>query len=139
MSLPPPADGPSPPSLRVLVIDDEPLIGSMIARMLGASFDVTCVLSGQAGLDALAHDGAFDLVLCDLMMPGLTGMDVHRRLQAQGSRHAQSLIFLTGGAFVGHAGSFLAQNHNPCLEKPFMAAELREIVRDAVSSHDLRT
>ncbi len=117
---------------RILVIDDEPLIGSLIARVLGGGYDVVTVAQAQAGLNLLAAPDDFDLVLCDLMMPGLTGMDVHAALAAQHSPHVASMVFLTGGAFVGQAGQFLARVPNPCLEKPFLAEELRSAVRDAL-------
>ena len=123
--------------LRVLVIDDEPMIGLMIGRMLGPAYDVTCAHDGAAGLQALRDDAAFDLVLCDLMMPVMTGMDVYTALADRGSVHAQTLIFLTGGAFVGHAGQFLSNVVNPCLEKPFLTAELRTLVHHVVARHRL--
>ncbi len=119
---------------RILVIDDEPLIGCLIVRVLGRGYDVATVVHGQQGLDVLAADDKFDLVLCDLMMPGLTGMDVHAALAQRGSRQAATMIFLTGGAFVGHAGEFLARVPNPCLEKPFLAEELRAAVHNALAS-----
>ena len=119
---------------RILVIDDEPLIGSLISRVLGAAYEVVTVVQGRAGLDLLQTGNAFDLVVCDLMMPDLTGMDVHAELLARQSRHAQSMVFLTGGAFVGHAGQFLAGVPNQCLEKPFLADELRAAVRDALAA-----
>lgn len=118
---------------RILVIDDEPLIGSLIARLLGPRFDVVAVAHGQTGLDLLAHNDDFDLLLCDLMMPDLTGMDVHAALAARRSPHVASMVFLTGGAFIGQAGQFLARVPNPCLEKPFLAEELRSTVRDALA------
>ena len=117
---------------RILVIDDEPLIGSLIARVLGRGYDVVTVAQAQAGLNLLAEPDDFDLVLCDLMMPDLTGMDVHAALAARHSPHVASMVFLTGGAFVGQAGQFLARVPNPCLEKPFLAEELRSAVRDAL-------
>ena len=123
-----------PPRPRILVIDDEPLIGSLIARMLSAHYDVVAVAHGQIALDLLDRQDDFDLLLCDLMMPGLTGMDVYTALAARGSRHVGSMLFLTGGAFVGQAGSFLATIPNRCLEKPFFAAELRDAVANAIAA-----
>ena len=119
---------------RILVIDDEPLIGSLIARVLGSGYDVQAVVHGRAGLDLLTAKDDFDLILCDLMMPDLTGMDVHAELIARQSPHAASMVFLTGGAFAGHAGLFLARVPNVCLEKPFLAEELRSAVRNALAT-----
>jgi len=122
------------PRPRILLIDDEPLIGTLIARILGSGYDVTTVCHGQPGLDLLGVEGGFDLVLCDLMMPGLTGMDVYARLAERGSPHVAKMVFLTGGAFLGEAGQFLARVPNPCLEKPFLANDLREAVRHALAA-----
>lgn len=119
---------------RILVIDDEPLIGSLIGRVLGSAYEVVAVVHGQMGLDLLAANDDFDLILCDLMMPDLTGMDVHAALFDRQSPHAGTMVFLTGGAFVGHAGQFLASVANVCLEKPFLAEELRAAVRNALAS-----
>lgn len=119
---------------RLLLIDDEPLIAVLVARMLGPAYAVTRAASGEVALEWLARGDAYDLLLCDLMMPGLTGMDVHARLQAEGSPHVDKMVFLTGGAFVGDAGQFLARVSNPCLEKPFLAEELRAVVREALRS-----
>ncbi len=124
---------PHPKRPRILVIDDEPLIGSLIARLLGARFDVVSVTRGQVGLDLLLAQDDFDLLLCDLMMPELTGMDVHAALEARQSPHAATMVFLTGGAFVGKAGEFLARVPNPCVEKPFLAEELRSAVHGAMA------
>ena len=117
---------------RILVIDDEPLIGCLIVRMLGQKYDVVTVADGQAGLDLLANDTTVQLVLCDLMMPGLTGMEVHAALQEVHSPLEPTMIFLTGGAYAGQSGEFLARVPNLCLEKPFLAEELRAAVRDAL-------
>jgi two-component system NtrC family sensor kinase len=122
------------PRPRILVIDDEPLIGSLITRVLGSGYEVVAVVHGRTGLDLLAVKDDFDLILCDLMMPDLTGMDVHAELLSRQSPHAQTMVFLTGGAFAGHAGQFLARVPNLCLEKPFLGAELRAAVRDALAT-----
>ena len=97
-------------------------------------FQLTRDQLGQIALDLLDRQDDFDLLLCDLMMPGLTGMDVYTALAARGSRHVGSMLFLTGGAFVGQAGSFLATIPNRCLEKPFFAAELRDAVANAIAA-----
>ena len=119
---------PTPKTPRILVIDDEPLIGSLIARLLGQGCEVVAVTRATDGLERLELQDDFDLVLCDLMMPDVTGMDVHAALVARGSVHAATMVFLTGGAFAGEAGQFLADVPNACLEKPFPAEELRAAV-----------
>lgn len=119
---------------RILIIDDEPLIASLIARMMGRTYDVSGLTQGKAGLKALTTPDhvPYDLVLCDLMMPDMTGMEVHAELVRLGSPYADTMIFLTGGVFVGEAGRFLSDVRNRCIEKPFTAAEMRKAVSQAV-------
>jgi PAS domain S-box-containing protein len=117
----------APGAARVLVVDDEPLVGRAVARILSPPHQVTVAVSGQEALDRLAQE-PYDVVLCDLMMPGLTGMDVHQRLIEQAPALADRMIFLTGGAFTDSARSFLARVPNERLEKPFEPATLRQVV-----------
>jgi CheY-like chemotaxis protein len=68
---------------RVLVVDDETPLRHLMQRLL-VGHDVVSAASGQDALAILEQDHAFDVILCDMMMPGVTGMDVHRWLV---SRH----------------------------------------------------
>jgi CheY-like chemotaxis protein len=115
---------------RILVIDDEALIGAVVKRMLAAEYDVTPVTSAAEGLRLLAEAPAFDLVLCDLMMPDMNGMQVHAQLEVSLPHVAATMVFLTGGAFTGQARDFLDRVPNLCLEKPFDSAKLRNVVHD---------
>jgi DNA-binding response OmpR family regulator len=66
---------------RILIADDEPAMRLLLRVNLGLSgFDVTDVGDGEAALAALQQPGAFDFALLDVMMPGLSGHDVVRRL-----------------------------------------------------------
>ena len=68
------------------------------------------------------------MVLCDLMMPGLSGMELHERLARSAPEVARRMVFLTGGAFTDGAREFLARVPNPRIEKPFEPSALREAV-----------
>ena len=70
---------PRAPRARVLVVDDEPLVGAVLRRTL-VEHDVTVVESARAALDRIAAGERYDLVLSDLLMPGLSGMDLYREL-----------------------------------------------------------
>lgn len=74
----------------------------------------------------------FDLILCDLMMPAMTGMEVHDELVRLEPELAARMSFLTGGAFTPRARAFLAVVPNPRLEKPFDPQGLRSFVRTLV-------
>ena len=83
-----------------------------------------------AALDLLESDADFDVVLCDLMMPRMSGMDLERELRLRHAELADRMVFISGGAFSDGAASFLEETEQPVLEKPFDGASLREIVAD---------
>jgi PAS domain S-box-containing protein len=119
---------------RVLVIDDEPLVCRAVQRILSPPHDVRVQPGARQALEALTADGGYDLVLCDLMMPGMTGMDLHQRLAATAPELAARFVFLTGGAFTSDARAFLDRVPNPMVEKPFDPAALRELVNKLVNA-----
>ncbi len=119
---------------RVLVVDDETLVGRAVARMLEQQHEVVACTSGRAALELLAADPGFDAIVCDLMMPEMTGMELHASLLATAPELAARTIFLTGGAFTDAAAAFLERVPNPRLEKPFDRAVLREMVARVAAS-----
>lgn len=128
--LPPPLtpdEGRSP--ARVLVVDDELPVAAMVSRLLADEFDVRIATSGREALDILLRDPTFDVILCDVLMPGMTGMDLHRELAHKAPGYEQRLVFMTGGAFTARAAAFLEQVAQPQLEKPFDIAQVRKVVR----------
>jgi len=90
------------------------------------------VTNALAGLRLLEKREHFDLILCDLMMPAMTGMELHDELTRLDSSQAARMSFLTGGAFTPRARAFLAEVPNPRLEKPFDPQGLRSFVRSLV-------
>jgi PAS domain S-box-containing protein len=118
---------------RVLVVDDEPTIVSIITRMLDKKHEVVSALSADAGRAILEKDNRFDVVLCDLMMPGMTGMELHEWLLQKDPELAARVIFLTGGAFTPNAAEYIEHVTNPTLEKPFDSTKLGEAVSAAMS------
>ena len=65
-----------------LVVDDEPPLGRALTAALLGEHDVVCATSGEAALERLASDDRFDVILCDLMMPDLDGMELWKRVRA---------------------------------------------------------
>ena len=115
---------------RVLLIDDEPHIASGIERALASDHDVVTATSGQEAMRTLAIDDRFDVILCDLMMPNVTGMDLFAYLERERPALVSRMVFMTGGAFTPGAGAFLTRISNRCLEKPFDVARLRATIRE---------
>ncbi|HXA92912.1 MAG TPA: ATP-binding protein, partial [Steroidobacteraceae bacterium] len=113
----------------VLVIDDEPLIVRVVAAILTPEHDVTCETGAEAALARLRAGERFDAIVCDLMMPQITGMDLYETLCEIAPAQAQVMLFLTGGAFTARASSFLERVSDAALEKPIDSKMLRDKVR----------
>jgi len=117
---------------RVLAVDDEPIIAKAVQRALAPEHDVVMVHSVREALDLITSGERFDVVLCDLMMPELTGMDFHAELLKLAPEQAKGVIFLTGGAFTSRARDFLDGVTNQRVEKPFDALHLKALINDRV-------
>jgi signal transduction histidine kinase len=113
---------------RILVIDDEALLGQSIRRMLTAEHDVLAITSAREGIDRVSRGERFDVILCDVMMPEVSGMDLHAEIVRLAPHQADKIVFMTGGAFTQRARTFLDQARNPRLEKPFDINNLRALV-----------
>jgi len=116
--------------LRILVIDDEPLVRRAMTGLLVASHDVEDAGDGESAL-AMIRDSHYDVILCDVMMPRLSGRDVYERVRAQWPGLARRIVFVTGGAFVPTLARFLESVDNPRLAKPFTVEQVLAIVRQA--------
>jgi PAS domain S-box-containing protein len=113
---------------RVLVVDDEAALCEMVRRLLDGC-DVDVALDAAAGLAQLGQpDADYDVVLCDLMMPGMTGMDLYDHVQRERPEMARRFVFMTGGAFTPRAHEFLARVEAPLMEKPFGRRALEAMV-----------
>ncbi len=119
---------------RVLVIDDEPAIGRSLTRILQADHDVFMVTSAREALVGIQAGETFDLILSDLMMPELTGMEFHVALATLAPELVPRIVFVTGGATREETQQFLDTVENRVLHKPVAPAELRAIVAELVNS-----
>jgi PAS domain S-box-containing protein len=119
-----------PERARVLLIDDEPLVASSLRRTLKDSYDIT-VLLGQEALHRLLGGEVFDVIVCDLAMPDITGMDLYGRLREHRPEMAARMIFLTGGAFTPQAQVFIGQARY-WLEKPVELSALRALLQQVI-------
>ncbi len=111
---------------RILVVDDEPLITSTLTRAL-RTHDVVGVLSGSEAL-ARCADEPFDLILCDLMLPGMSGMELYEQLSDTAPGMAERIVFMTGASLVPKVQKFLAGVGNECLGKPLSMRQLQPFV-----------
>ena len=111
--------------LRILVVDDEPhILHYMRATLESWGHSVEVASDGAYALErALA--GPFDVIICDLRMPHLSGRDMYMKLARQDPRVAERIIFATGDTVRGDTLQFLDGLGRPYLHKPFTLAELR--------------
>ncbi len=117
---------------RVLVVDDERIIGKAVERVLGQDHEVFVETEAQAAAKRIAAGERFDVILCDIMMPQMTGMDLHAELSRTVPEQAERMIFLTGGGFTPRARNFLDTVAKQRIEKPFDVAHLRAVVNDRI-------
>jgi signal transduction histidine kinase len=123
-----PATPVAPAGGRVMVIDDEEAIGRVVARAFSKRHQVTVV---QRAVDAFARFAAgdrYDLVLCDLLMPSVSGPEVHATIAARWPELLPSLVFMTGGAFTPATAEFVGRALTPLLHKPFRAADVAALL-----------
>ena len=112
----------------ILVVDDEAEIALTLKEILRADgHQIEVAASGAAGLEALKQR-EFDLILCDLRMPGIDGREIHRRLTESRPELLDRLVFITGDTFAKQASAFFEETGSCYLEKPFTPTEVREMV-----------
>jgi signal transduction histidine kinase/DNA-binding NarL/FixJ family response regulator len=112
---------------RVLVIDDEPLIARILQRGL-ARHQVIVASDARDALTRIQRGETFDVILCDLMMPDISGIDVHEYLTREYPAVASSVVFMTGGAFTSKARQFLSSVPNERIDKPFSLSQVNKLV-----------
>ena len=136
-STPPPAPTSLTPRggrLKVLVIDDEPMIRTLVGKLLSSDYEVTCADGVRAALSHLNQSPDFSVILCDLMMPGESGMDlfaVARRLYPD---LVKRIGFITGGAVTPDTRRFLETAARPILSKPFNPESLLTFVQQVLEA-----
>jgi CheY-like chemotaxis protein len=119
---------------RILVVEDEDAVAEGLRLLLEQEYVVDLASSGQRALELLLEGGPFDAVLCDLMMPGMSGIELYRALKARAPGMEERLVFMTGGAFTAEAEAFLDEVSNARVEKPFDFASVDRLLRLAVST-----
>ncbi len=121
---------------RILVIDDDANLREVVRYILAeAGHDVTAAASGEEGLKALS--AGFDLVLTDIRMPGIDGMEVLRRIREDADESAPPVIVLTAHGTVEQAVAAMKLGAFSYLLKPFQRDDLRHTVEQALHTREL--
>jgi DNA-binding NtrC family response regulator len=124
-----PVDNSSRP-VRILVVDDEPIVGKRLKQAFGKmGFTVEAETNGAAALERLA-EGAFDIVVTDLKMQGMDGMEVLTRVRELNPE--TRVIIITGYAEAGTADQAFRDGVFDFIAKPFRLAELKKVILRAI-------
>jgi len=121
-------DAPEQPRSRILMIDDEAAVGRAIRLLLAPDHEVVNVTRAHEALAKLESGESFDLILCDVMMPEMSGIELYGELRARFPAYTRRVVFMTGGAFTSQAREALEQLGVPRLEKPFSECALRQAI-----------
>ena len=124
------------PRGRVLVVDDEVAVGSTLRLVLQREHDVQLATSGEEALELLAAGSRFHAIVCDLMMPGMTGVDLYEAIRTAHPGLEQRMVFMTGGALLAKTEDFLSRVKNPLLEKPFDVPLVRRTLEKLVAANE---
>lgn len=116
--------------LKVVLIDDEEIFAATIASALKKHHEVEVFTDSAEALKHIMSDAKFNVILCDLMMPNFTGMDIYEQLlNAKDPDLHKRIIYMTGGAFTPRSTKFLQNNEIKRIEKPFRIPQLLELIK----------
>ncbi len=118
----------APSRASLLVIDDDPRVGSALVRSLRATYEVEAITSADQGLARLGQTKEYDLVLCDLMMPDMNGMEFFGHVQKLYPLYQDRIVFFTGGAFNDVVARFAEEHADRCLTKPLDMDQLHRVI-----------
>lgn len=119
--------------MRILLIDDDPAVRNALARLLATRHDVRTASSHDEALAALAEDARLDAVVCDVVMPDHTGLDVLAAIRARFPGLARRVLLITGGSISRTIDEGVEASGAPVLRKPFTFAELESALATLVA------
>ena len=126
----PPADPTTFLGKRILIVDDDVRnVFALTSALEQLGIDVVYAESGEAGLQVLDRDPSIDLVLMDVMMPGMDGLEATRRIRADGRFDRLPIIAITAKAMKDDQEQCLAAGANDYLAKPIDLSRLYSLLR----------
>jgi PAS domain S-box-containing protein len=128
--------GPEAPRGRILAVDDEPLVGRTLKRLLERKHDIEIVLSAREATARIEAGPPYDVILLDLTMPEMSGIDLHEEILRRHPQLAPAVVFMTGGAFTSAAREYLERVKVPLLGKPFNWAELERVIAERTRGNE---
>ena len=120
------------------MVEDEPTVARLIADVLGdEGFQVDVLLDGREALEQAGREN-YDLVICDMKMPGLDGQQFYKGLVQGGNRLSERFLFVTGDVVSQHTQRFMERHNLPHVAKPFLMEELKDQVHSLLDLHFAR-
>ncbi len=114
---------------RVLVIDDDELVLRGLQRMLSSPYNVDSAASGNEALEKIRNTH-YDVIVCDIMMPGLSGVGVYERLKSIQPDAQKRIIFISAGTFTEQSQDFANATSQPVLAKPISRQALVDALEE---------
>jgi len=116
-----PADRP----LTVLVVDDEPAIGEALRGALPPGHDIVVAASAREAIERFNALQQYDVVLCDVQMPGMSGIELYRYARKVWPKVARAMVFMTGGSLTPEARALVEADGRGVLDKPLDLDQLQ--------------
>ncbi len=113
---------------RILLVDDEHLVGMALSHVLYREYEVVAVTHATEALERLNAGERFDIVLCDLRMPVMDGIEFHEQLSLTLPEEADRIVFITGGELSPRAEAFFRRVHNLLMTKPLDLDGVRQLI-----------
>lgn len=120
------------PRGKVLVVEDERVLASALRRMLTPLHHVTTVTRAEDALQRIEAGERFDVILLDLTLPEMSGLELHGVLTRIAPEQARAIVFMSGGASSANARTVLDGAQNPLLEKPFESRHLFGLLNERI-------
>jgi CheY-like chemotaxis protein len=120
---------------KILIVEDEPVVAHLLERVLSREHHVERATDGVDALARLRLDQDYDIVLCDMMMPRMNGMELFERIAGAYPKLASRFVFMTGGATRPDVQAFLDSVPNEKLYKPFSVPAVKSLVSRLVEAH----
>jgi CheY-like chemotaxis protein len=128
------APSPAARRLRLLLVDDDARLLQAYRRWLSRRYDVETAPGAEAALAALERSPSFDAVLCDVMMPGVSGVELYASIVERWPAVASRVVYVTGGAFGGDTLDAVERSGRPVLYKPFDVHDLDVCLSDMLDA-----
>jgi CheY-like chemotaxis protein len=119
----------------ILIVDDDAMIADAVASVLD-DYDTTVVPSAEKALELVGGGASYDLVLCDIGLQGMSGIDLYSVICRHLPDLSQRFVFMTGGSLTPESDAFLRAHADRVIDKPFEFERIRRVIAAFISGAD---